>query len=557
MNKTVSARAQHDAPFVKIRDLRVTGRGQDGKVSTILHGIDLDIAQGEVLALIGESGSGKTTIALSMIGQRRRGTRIEAQEIVIGEHRIQAMQTAELRRLYGRDVAYVPQSAAASFNPALPIMRQVVESALLHRLMTREQAERRAVQLFREMMLPEPEKIGERYPHQVSGGQLQRLLAAMALVTSPRLVIFDEPTTALDVTTQVEVLRAFKKVVKDHGVTALYVSHDLAVVAQMADRIVVLKNGAIVESAGTEEIIHAPQHPYTQSLIAAAEPAVRQRESRSATPLLQINGLNAGYGRTKADGQPAVPVLQGLSLSIARGATYGVIGESGSGKSTLASVIAGYLAPASGTVRFDGEVLPGMIAKRTKAQLRRIQYVYQNADTALNPSRTVREIIGRPLRFYDGLRGGEQDQRVADILDMVRLPASLADRYCAEISGGQKQRVNLARALAAGPELVLCDEITSALDTVVASAILDLLGELQREKGLSYMFVSHDLRTVGSFCDDILVLHKGRAVEETASADLHVGAHHAYTELLLSSVPTLDTGWLERHASTRQGAVQP
>jgi peptide/nickel transport system ATP-binding protein len=364
-----------------------------------------------------------------------------------------------LRSLRGRTVSYIAQSAAASFNPSRTILDQVVEPALLHGTLPRAQAELKAIALFRELALPDPETIGQRYPHQVSGGQLQRLMAAMALITDPELVILDEPTTALDVTTQIEVLRAFRRVVRERQVTAVYVSHDLAVVAQMADHILVLREGRMQELNGTDRILAQPAHEYTKSLLAAARPVTRVsgRDAADEAVLLEVSGLNAGYGPVDAKGRPQTLILEDIDLVLRRGQAIGVIGESGSGKTTLARAIAGLLAPSQGTVRFEGQPLPGTLEQRSKEQLRRIQIVFQMADTALNPSHTIRDILARPLQFYKGLRGAPLQARIDELLDLVKLPRTVADRLPGGLSGGQKQRVNLARALAAEPELILCD----------------------------------------------------------------------------------------------------
>jgi len=538
--------------LVRVDGLRVVARTDSGDESAIVKDVSFSIPKGEVLALIGESGSGKTTIALALMGYARNGCRIAAGSIHIGDTDVRSLDSRQLSDFRGCRVAYIAQSAAASFNPAKPLMDQVIESALIHDLMTRQAAEKKAIEIFRSLALPDPEHIGQRYLHQVSGGQLQRLMAAMALITDPVLVILDEPTTALDVTTQIEVLRAFKKVVRERGMTAVYVSHDLAVVAQMADQIVVLNRGEVRETGSTMQILTAPADPYTQTLMAAATPVERQASdiniegSASAPPLLAIEGLLAGYGRLDEHGVPVSLVLNDVGLTIQRGATLGVIGESGSGKSTLARVIAGLLAPAGGTVLFDGAPLAPRLEQRTREQLRRIQIVFQNADTALNPAHTVARILGRPLEFYHGLRGVARGKKIAQLLDRVRLPADIAERRCAELSGGQKQRINLARALAAEPDLILCDEVTSALDTVVAAAILDLLAELRRELNLSYLFISHDISTVRAICDEVIVLYAGCKVESGNRHALSTVPLHPYTDLLIASVPEMRQGWLEQ-----------
>ncbi len=533
--------------LVEVVGLRVTVRDAAGRTVPIVNDVSFSIAPGEVVALIGESGSGKTTIALSLLGYARPGCQIAAGQIRIGDTEILQLPPRGLRRLRGRRVSYVAQSAAAAFNPSRTIMSQVTEAVLIHGGMTQAKAEHRAVELFRALALPNPETVGARYPHQVSGGQLQRLMAAMALIAGPELVVLDEPTTALDVTTQIEVLRAFKDVVRQRGTTAVYVSHDLAVVAQIADRIIVLRDGEIREVGATEQILLAPAHPYTQSLLAAAAPRPRGPATpvAPATPLLEVRGLVAGYGPRDHAGRPAVPVLHDISLSIPRGASLGVIGESGCGKSTLAPVIAGVLPMASGTMTLDGQPLPPAIAQRTRDQLRRVQLVFQMADTALNPASTVGQILSRPLTFFHDARGNDRDARLRRLLDLVQLPAATAERMPGELSGGQKQRVNLARALAAEPDLILCDEVTSALDTIVGAAILDLMDELRRELGLSTMFISHDLHLVRTVCDEVMVLYAGRAVEAGTRGSIAAAPWHPYSELLIESVPELRMGWLD------------
>ncbi|WNC92438.1 ABC transporter ATP-binding protein [Paraburkholderia sp. FT54] len=539
-----------DQDMIEVKGLRVVAGAAPGPVTEIVKGVDFSVKKGEVLALIGESGSGKTTIALALLGYARAGCAISGGSVRIGEVEVLSLDAKGRRALRARTVAYVAQSAAAGFNPARTIMDQVTEPALLHRLMSKEAARAKAIGLFRSLALPAPEAIGERYPHQVSGGQLQRLMAAMALITDPAVVVFDEPTTALDVTTQIEVLAAFKKVIRELGTTAVYVSHDLAVVAQMADRIVVLNSGAVKENGAVAQVLDAPVDAYTRELLAAtrrpeAVLTLPPNLGKHVPPLLEIRGLSAGYGRIDRDGAPAVRVLDDVSLSIPRGSTLGVIGESGSGKTTLARVVAGLVDRARGEVLFNGELLPAQISRRTPEQYRQIQIVFQNADTALNPSHSIADILGRPLAFYHHLRGSAAKKRMLELLDLVKLPASIATRTPAGLSGGQKQRVNLARALAADPALILCDEVTSALDTVVGAAILDLLAELRRELGVSYMFISHDISTVRAICDEVIVLYAGHRVEAGQREVLAAPPYHPYTGLLVDSVPALKPGWLD------------
>jgi peptide/nickel transport system ATP-binding protein len=525
--------------------------------ATLVDALSFTIRPGEVLALIGESGSGKTTTALALMGHARRGCRISGGSVRIGDVDVLSLGARQLRALRGRTVSYIAQSAAASFDPSRSILDQVVEPAVVHGTLSRGAAELKAIALFRELALPEPETIGQRYPHQVSGGQLQRLMAAMALITDPEVVILDEPTTALDVTTQVEVLRAFRRVVRERQVTAVYVSHDLAVVAQMADHILVLRDGCMREVGTTERLLAAPQNEYTQSLLAAARPATRSAGTAGADAevLLRVKGLSAGYGPRGPGGKPLVPILEDIDLELRRGQAIGVIGESGSGKTTLARVVAGLLPPATGTMEFDGRVLPPALRQRSRDDLRRIQIVFQSADTALNPSQTIERILARPLQFYRGLKGQALRRRIDELLDLVKLPRTLADRLPGGLSGGQKQRVNLARALAADPDLILCDEVTSALDTVVGAAVLDLIAELRRELGVSYLFISHDLHTVRAVCDEIVVMRHGRKLAQVARADYDRGPHHPYYEELARAVPELRRGWLDELDRARPALV--
>ncbi|MDE2334061.1 MAG: ABC transporter ATP-binding protein [Rhodospirillales bacterium] len=541
---------------VEVTDLLVTAQGPAGTPTPIVRDLSFGIARGEVLALIGESGSGKTTAGLSLLGYARPGCRIAGGCVRVGTTDVLALRRSQLADFRGANVSYIAQSAAAAFNPAQRLLSQVIEPALIHRLMPRREAEEKARELFRALALPDPVRIGERYPHQVSGGQLQRVMAAMALITDPELVVLDEPSTALDVTTQVEVLRAFKRVVRDLRTTALYISHDLAVVAQIADRIVVMHDGAAQETGTTGTILDDAQHPYTRSLLAAAAPrGVPETTDPPMPPLLEVTNLTAGYGHRRA----LIPVLHGVSFTIAPGRVLGVIGESGCGKSTLARVVAGLLPQASGQVLLDGQSLPARVEERTRDHLRAVQIVFQSADTALNPARRIGPILARPLRFYHGMRGITARRRVAELLDMVRLPRAVADRFPDELSGGQKQRINLARALAAEPRLLLCDEVTSALDTVVGAAVLDLLAELRRELGLAMMFISHDLSTVRAICDDIMILYAGQRVELGSRAALRQLPRHPYTDLLLSSVPQLRPGWLDEVGSVhlREASGEP
>ena len=541
--------------LLEVDRLQIDARKDDDSLSPIVKGVSFNVERGEVVALIGESGSGKTTIALSALGYCKPGLEFTGGEVRLHGRDVITMDPDEQRGLRGQRVAYLAQSAAATFNPALTIGEQVTESPVLHGQLSREQAEIRAEELYRALELPDPDRLGKRYPHQVSGGQLQRLMAAMALCGKPDLLVLDEPTTALDVTTQIEVLKAFKSVIKQEGAAAIYVTHDLSVVAQIADHIVVLYAGDIQEQGTADQVINRPGHDYTRRLMAAVRPppAAGQgdeslEEHRREAPALEVRSVNAGYGR----GASAIRVLSDVNVSVQRGHTVGVIGESGCGKSTLARVMSGLLPAREGDVLLDGERLQPSLGQRRRSELQKIQFVFQMADTALNPRQRIDHILGRPLEFYLGMKGAEKRKRIAELLDMVELPAEFAGRYPEELSGGQKQRVNLARALAASPEVLLCDEVISALDTIVGANVIELLKRLRRQTGVSFVFISHDLSTIASFADEIVVLYAGRVVEQGKTDQVLSPPYHPYTRLLIASVPELRIGWLEETMQTQE-----
>ena len=544
--------------LLEVDDLKISARRDDDSLLPIVKGVSFSVARGEVVALIGESGSGKTTIALSALGYTKPGLEFAGGEVRLEGEDVITMGSDQLRTLRGQRVAYLAQSAAATFNPALTIGEQVTESCVLHGILNQEQANERAETLYRALELPDPDRLGRRYPHQVSGGQLQRLMAAMALCGKPDLLVLDEPTTALDVTTQIEVLKAFKSVIKQEGSAAIYVTHDLSVVAQIADHIVVLYAGEVQEHGSAEQVVNQPGHDYTRRLMHAVRPppAAGQGdeslgEHRRESPALQVKDITAGYGRIH-NGMPAITVLRDVNVSIERGHTVGVIGESGCGKSTLARVMAGLLPAAQGQVLLDGDELQPALQKRKRSELQKIQFVFQMADTALNPRQRIDHILGRPLGFYLGLKGQEKRRRILELLDMVELPQDFAGRYPEELSGGQKQRVNLARALAASPEVLLCDEVISALDSIVGANVIELLKRLRKQTGVSFVFISHDLSTIASFADEIVVLYAGRVVEQGTTDHVLSPPYHPYTRLLISSVPELRVGWLEETMQTQE-----
>ena len=547
-----------DSTILRVSDLNVAARARGGSMLPIVSDISFAIEPGKVLALIGESGSGKTTISLAAMGYARPGCVITGGIVDLAGTDILSLDFPARRKLRGSDIAYVAQSAAASFNAALRLDLQVTETPIIKGLMSATEAHDKAVSLYRQLDLPDPEIIGQRYPHQVSGGQLQRLMAAMAMICDPKLLILDEPTTALDVTTQIEVLHAFKKLIRERGTSAIYVSHDLAVVAQIADHILVLKDGQMVEYGDVEKIVHAPRETYTRELLAAAHILPKSIPAKKSTPhsaqqhpLLKVDKVTAAFGRNAE-----FIALKDVSLELAEARTLGVIGESGSGKTTLGRVICGLKAPLRGQVTLDGQVLAPEIQQRDRDQLRSIQFAFQMAETALNPRHTVEKILGRPLQFYFNLSGAETARRVGELLELVEMPASYARRLPRELSGGQRQRVNLARALAAEPRVVICDEITSALDTIVAQAILQLLDDLQQRLKAAYVFISHDISTVAQISHDIAVMRNGVIVANGPTADILKPPHHEYTELLLSSVPEMRTDWLDDVTRSRGNGLK-
>lgn len=537
------------SPLLEIRDMRIEATvyppGEAPHDITIVDGVSLTLQKGKVLGLIGESGAGKSTIGLASMAYGRGGVRITGGKVVLNGRDVLKAGRQGLRSLRGKEVRYVAQSAAAAFNPAHRLMDQVVEAAVVHGVASRAEAEKRAKSLFRKLSLPDPDNIGKRYPHQVSGGQLQRVMTAMALCSEPDLIVFDEPTTALDVTTQIDVLAAIKDAIRDTGVAALYITHDLAVVAQVSDEIMVLRHGKLVEWGRTRQIIKEPRQEYTNQLVSVHEIEHQEKPPRE-TPLLSVRNVTAAYG-----GGP-IDVLKDISVDLYAGQTLAVVGESGSGKSTLARAITGLLPPKEGSIEFAGRTLPSRLAERTRDDLRELQMIYQMADVAMNPRQTVGTIIGRPLEFYFGIRGRERDARVEELLDKIEMGHGFKDRYPAELSGGQKQRVCIARALAAKPSLIICDEVTSALDPLVANGILRLLLELQAEEDVAYLFITHDLATVKSIADSIAVMYQGSVVRYGSKSKVLAPPFDDYTDLLLSSVPEMEIGWLEKAISSRR-----
>jgi peptide/nickel transport system ATP-binding protein len=539
-----------EGQILDVRNLRIEAVAEAGRRVTLVDDVGFTLSAGEVLGLIGESGAGKSTIGLSALAYARRGCQITGGQILFHGRDLRSLNARGRQNLRGIKVAYVAQNAAA-FNPAHTIFDQVAEVALQHGLMNRAQVRMDAIRLFRELDLPSPDTFGRRYPHQVSGGQLQRAMAAMAMIAKPELVVFDEPTAALDVTTQVEVLASFKKLIREHRTAALYLTDDLAAIAQIADRIMVLRGGKMVEEGPATQILQRPQMEYTRTLVAervaAGQSRIVEAHAEGDRPILEVRNVEVAY-------RGGAKVIDDVSIDVRRGDTLAIVGESGSGKSTLARVIVGLLPREKGEIQFDGASLKPRLQDRTRDQLRRIQMIYRRPDAALNPRQTLLEIIGRPVQFYFDKRREEARARVEELLRQIDLPPEYISRRPHELSGGHKQRVCIARALAAEPDIIICDEVTSALDPLVADEILRLLRRIQDETGVAFLFITHDLRTVRRIANRVAVMLKGKLVANGPTEQVFSPPFHPYTELLLSSVPEMRPDWLDDVLSRRRKA---
>jgi peptide/nickel transport system ATP-binding protein len=535
------------APLLSVDDLRVGFLTEDGLVQAV-DGVSFDLAPGEVLAIVGESGSGKTVTAQTIVGLTRSpGARVEGSARLGGEELIGATDD-ELRSVRGARIAMVFQDPMTSFNPVYRIGGQLAEALLAHRpRATRAEARERAVELLGAVGLPDPERQAERYPHELSGGMRQRAMIAMALMLEPEVLIADEPTTALDVTIQAQILELLRRLNRERGLATILITHDFGVVAEIADRVLVMHAGMIVERGDLDEVFYSPRNPYTRELLGAVvrlDQAPPLRPSRGEPPLLEVTGLVKHFPLKRGllidrEVEP-VRAVDGVSFSVARGETLGLVGESGSGKSTLARTILQLLPPTSGSVRFAGREIAGLSRRQMRPLRSQMQMVFQDPKSSLNPRKRIGQIVGEPLRIQERASGAELRRRVRELLERVGLSAAHRQRYPHELSGGQRQRVGIARALALEPKLVIADEPVSALDVSIRAQILDLLAELQDEFGLTYVFVAHDIGIVRHVSDRIAVMHEGRIVEQGPADRVCERPADPYTKTLLAAVPVPD-----------------
>ena len=600
--------------LVQVKNLSIGFTSQAKLVLPILRNIDLQIREGETIGLVGESGCGKSTLALAMMGYLKSGLRVLEGESLFRGHNVFDMDKQTLEGIRGGELALIPQNAGQSLTPTARIGRQIDESVKLHTDFSKKQRHDRVIELLLQVRLPQPQELLKRYPHELSGGQQQRVAIAMALAGEPDVLLLDEPTTGLDVTTQAHILELLRDLATETGTAMVYVSHDLGAIARVSDRIVVMYAGELVLEGSAHQVLKRPAHPYARGLLLsiprlkeavvpasmpglppspgatgqgcafadrcpmteqlcrdkrpALEPTAVQELVRCHFPerveqlplpgspkrrdrsnlvglnnILRFDNVAITYAKPNIvdqilNRQPDVtPTVDKIDLTIYRGETVGLVGESGSGKSTILRAIAGLLPPESGTITYDEtESLNTSVGKREKNLLRSIQIIFQNPDASLNPRHTVAEILSQPLRLYFGLDGDELRERCVTLLERVRLRVDYLERLPSQLSGGEKQRVAIARAFAAEPELVLCDEVTSALDVSVQAAVLHLLTQLQGDHGTTYIFVSHDLAVVRALADRVAVLYQGRLCEMGPSENVYRSPSHPYTEVLLGAV---------------------
>ncbi len=546
-----------DEPLLSVRDLRV-GFATEGGLVQAVDGVSFDLAPGEVLAIVGESGSGKSVTAQTIVGlTRSHNARIEG-SVHLGDADLVAAGEGELQRVRGERIGMVFQDPMTSFNPVYRIGAQIAEAIRAHRPgVGKGEAREQAVALLDSVGIPEAARRVDDYPHQFSGGMRQRAMIAMALALEPEVLIADEPTTALDVTVQAQILALLQRINRERGLATILITHDLGVVAEVADRVLVMHGGRIVERGSLDEVFYSPKDPYTRSLLGAVvrlDSAPPLRPARTSEPLLEIADLvkhypvRRGLLRREVD---QVRAVDGVSFTLRQGETLGLVGESGCGKSTLCRAALQLIEPTSGSVRFEGREIAGLSRREMRPLRREMQIVFQDPYASLNPRKRVGQIVGDPLRLHGIASGGEARRRVLELLKRVGLSGEHYDRYPHEFSGGQRQRIGIARALALRPKLIVADEPVSALDVSIRAQILELLAELQEDFGLTYLFVAHDIGVVRHVSDRIAVMNEGRIVEEGPADRVCERPSDPFTQKLLAAVPVPDP----RQARARRQTV--
>ncbi|TRL42470.1 dipeptide ABC transporter ATP-binding protein [Rhizobium straminoryzae] len=524
-------------PILEIRNLSIS-YGEGEARTRVVHDVSFSVAPGEVLALVGESGSGKTTTAQSVLGLLSGSGHIDAGSIHLNGEDISRWTEKRLRGIRGPVVSLIPQDPSNSLNPVLSVGAQVREILEIHGRLNRAEADRRVIELLTQVGLSEPELRAKQYPHELSGGMKQRVLIAIAIALKPALIIADEPTSALDVTVQRRILDLIDDLRRAYGTSLLLVTHDLGVAADRSDRLVVLQNGRIQEQGPTAEVLATPQSAYTRKLLSDA-PSLAVRSARPAIdanskPLVTVEGLSLDFG---LPGGRRFRAVDNVSFTVRKGTTHAIVGESGSGKTTTIRAIAGFQKATGGTIHVGDTDVAGLSSRTLRPFRRKIQLVYQNPWGSLDPRQTIFSIVEEPLLNFDPLPKAERSQRVEAIIERVGLPTSVLSRLPHALSGGQRQRVAIARALILEPEVVVLDEAVSALDVTVQAQILALLGELQRDLGLTYIFVSHDLAVVRQIADTVSVLQNGRQVDYGPVAQIFESPASDYTRELIEAVP--------------------
>lgn len=524
-------------PVLSVRDLQVRiGRRE------IVHGISFDVAREQTLGIVGESGSGKSMTALAATGLLDApGGVVDGSSTLAGETELVGATARLLRTVHGGRIGFVFQDPSTSLNPLLTLERQITESLEAHRHMTRRAAADRALELLEAVGLPDPQNRLLSYPHQLSGGQRQRVMIAIALACDPELLIADEPTTSLDVTTQAQIIDLVRDLQRDFGTAVVWISHDLGVIGQVADEVTVLQDGQAVEQAPILDVFERPQQGYTRELLDArpliggSDPVAAPED---APVLLRVDGLDVKFPLTTPTGRSTIHAVKDLSFEVRRGMTLGLVGESGSGKSTVAGALTGLIQPDAGRASLDGVDIFGVRGRSRNALRRRISLVMQDPFSSLDARVRVGNAIGEPL-FVHRLANGKRERRarVAELLELVGLPTSFASRYPHELSGGQRQRVSIARALATEPDVLILDESTASLDVSVQARVIGLLARLQRDLRLTYLFITHDLAVVQRVSHDVLVMRDGEAVEYRSARELFAAPEHDYTRALLAAVP--------------------